>query len=1185
MSILVSVALVISALFLMRRTLQTLTGAVAVSALVFWALFLCVVYYISDSLTGSGIDASVLYHLGTGFEGAAIGDFTGTAALAVTLFLVALGVSIFSIRFLRNRTLEQKHPLRIGAALLLLAASFYVNPATSDLTRLYAKSDIGTANVEVSDLPDQFAPASPLVFNETPKNFVVLYLESVERTYLDQSLFPGLMPNLVELEKQALSFTDITEVEEAGWTIAGMVAGQCGIPLTGSGAGVDEFLPGAVCLGDLLEEQNFDLTFLGGADLDFAGKGTFYETHGFAQVEGRDELMHTLDSPDYLSAWGLFDDSLYAVATDRFDQLAQQEGPYGLVVLTVDTHHPFGYLANACGEESFQDLGNKFLDAVHCADKMAAEFIHHVLNSPDFEDTILVVLSDHMAMPNQVRDQLEQGERRNLLLFFGQDIENGLNGKPGTTLDFAPTLLSLIGAKTDALGFSRDLRSANPTLRAGETPLETLISQSRAFLSTLWSFPSLNNGLVADLENNRILLGERYAKWPVLFLLDEALEITEISFDLHSDVTLSERVARLGFDQRFVWVDSCDAITSFNQRPGTGTDEMCALFGTLGSVNLGSFAFAEDNRLDFPKIQEMFAGPPPSQEYFDTFVADLVRKRQFAASEVIDFVPSSGLVGDFAIRSAGYTQGDSWILNREVGGRINLMRGLTLLGLNADAEPVKIGHTDTCGYGGRVFDTVRLQTDFKTAMENNEGRFGAFAIVSHNSMVCYEVETDLESLFKGTGLEVWRDLWYEQPYVALFSGNGDISEFFGERQTAMGLEARDFIRQIEPTNQRQLLWLPRIAHAGGGYKGDTYTNSLEALNTSAPYYDLIEIDLSWTSDGHLVCLHDWEQGFLSAAGRTVSSALTLAEFETLAQANPEFESCTLDTLADWLRANNSVRIVTDIKDNVLEALRHIATTHPDIQARFVPQVYQPQNYAIARELGFEDVIWTLYRYEGDTSAILNWLKQMDLFGLTMHPDWVETGLARAARDTTGVLSWTHTINTPQDFDMAVQAGVAEVFTDFLTPTNVARFEAFSSGFGAGESFVRLVGSESALALPRGLTLVGLSGGNMPEILANFDSCAKLETGALPDPVPFSAALQAQAESYDALAVVAHDSALCGDRSLETVFAGSPFSGWPEIGFREPYIGMVGSEGRVIEFNGATESQLHAVLAVTVAPPR
>lgn len=51
-----------------------------------------------------------------------------------------------------------------------------------------------------------------------------------------------------------------------------------------------------------------------------------------------------------------------------------------------------------------------------------------------------------------------------------------------------------------------------------------------------------------------------------------------------------------------------------------------------------------------------------------------------------------------------------------------------------------------------------------------------------------------------------------------------------------------------------------IAHATGSLKGYTYLNSKESLMNSLDNgYKYIEIDLQYTSDSNIVCVHDWEQ--------------------------------------------------------------------------------------------------------------------------------------------------------------------------------------------------------------------------------------------------------------------------------------------------------------------------------------
>lgn len=1174
-----SLVLAVLAVGLFSRMLVSRPWAMLAALGVTVQFLLLVAYAAIDRLTGSGIDASVIYHLQTGLEGAGIGAFSGLAGAAGAGVLASVAAGVLAYRLIRAAPLAAYAMPRLLGGVALLAGALMVNPAVGDLRRLV---ESGLREAELGPVPAGFVSVAQAEFAGPRRNFVLLYLESVERSYLDEVRFPGLMPNLKALEGEAVSFTDLTEVEEAGWTIAGMVASQCGMPLIGSGAGFDRFLPGATCLGDLLDAKGYDLSYIGGADLGFAGKGTFYDSHAFDLVEGRSQLEPRLPDPAYVNEWGLFDDSLYPLAIQRFDKLATGNAPFGLVMLTLDTHHPFGFPSQSCADQPYGDGANQFLNAAHCADRLAAEFIGHVRSSPAFKDTVLVVASDHMAMPNLAEDLLNAGPRRNLLLVFAPDLAPSLIDKPGTTLDLGPTLLSLIGSPTPALGFGRDLLAEAPSLRATEPGLEALIAAGRGYLAAMWSFPQISGGLAVDQAAGEVTLEDRKLKYPLLLRLNDGLEVTGIDFDLNSDLTLAESVAALPLDQRFLWVDSCQKTAIYAAGPAPEGAGLCVLVGSLASPDLRQIALSETAPLAADTLAAAFRQGTEELAFHDSMLADLNRRRQFATSNVVAYTPPNGLSGEVAIRSAGYMNGESWAVNPETGEKVNLMRGLTLLGLNPDATPVKLGHVDTCGYGGRQPDNVPLITSFQADIDANALGYGAFAIVAHNSVVCYEVDPGLEPLFAGTRLTKWRDLWYEEPYVALIAGNGEVQEFTGETQTALGVDLTNIMRPLRRDAQRALAWLPRIAHAGGGLGDQTYTNSLEALAANADSFDLIEIDLSWTADSQLVCLHDWDAPFLAVDGVAAADPLPQADVLSRAATSAGFTPCTLETLTGWMRDHPKVRIVLDLKSGALEAYDWIARTYPDLRPRFVPQIYQPDEYRPVRDMGFPDLIWSLYQYEGDAAAVLKALTRMDLLGLAMPPERLEAGLARQARDATGVLAWVHTLNTEADLAAAIEAGATEIFTDVLKPGPVARFEATSSGFESGESTLRAAAG-AALALDRGVNLIGLTPGQPPALLAVFDGCAALDTGTPPDPAPFHDALVQALAKGAALALVVHDSAFCEGTDLAPLFAGTPLTKATGIGFRQPYIGLVQPDGRAVEFTGPEATQLRQSLIVEVAP--
>lgn len=224
--------------------------------------------------------------------------------------------------------------------------------------------------------------------------------------------------------------------------------------------------------------------------------------------------------------------------------------------------------------------------------------------------------------------------------------------------------------------------------------------------------------------------------------------------------------------------------------------------------------------------------------------------------------------------------------------------------------------------------------------------------------------------------------------------------------------------------------LPAIAHAGGALDGVDYTNSHAALEANADRYHLFEIDLIETTDGAWVCLHDWDRrgpALLGTGGEPVS----LAEFQRRAAASPT-RPCTLDTLADWMRATPHARLVTDVKGDTLSALARFAATHPDLVARTVPQIYDPAEAAPARALGFETLIWTLYRFGGSDSAVLARLAEVRPAAVTMPVERSRRGLGARLR-ARGMAAYVHTINEAEAARWHRARGVGGIYTDTLAP--------------------------------------------------------------------------------------------------------------------------------------------------------
>lgn len=224
-----------------------------------------------------------------------------------------------------------------------------------------------------------------------------------------------------------------------------------------------------------------------------------------------------------------------------------------------------------------------------------------------------------------------------------------------------------------------------------------------------------------------------------------------------------------------------------------------------------------------------------------------------------------------------------------------------------------------------------------------------------------------------------------------------------------------------------------IAHAGGGYRDMVYTNSVQALDTNTHVYDIFEMDFIFTADGELVCTHDWGETFTSIFGVNAEKPLVLSDFEQLACSHSGYRSCTAENVAEWMRKNPGKNVVVDSKDDNVRVLRYLAGRYPDLKHDFVGQIYHPVEYDQVAGMGFEGIMWTLYRYGriDDFDAVAEEASRLNLWAVAMPLEYAQAGLALKLREELGLRSYIHTVNDYGLFEDLKGQGVYGIFTDWL----------------------------------------------------------------------------------------------------------------------------------------------------------
>ncbi len=247
---------------------------------------------------------------------------------------------------------------------------------------------------------------------------------------------------------------------------------------------------------------------------------------------------------------------------------------------------------------------------------------------------------------------------------------------------------------------------------------------------------------------------------------------------------------------------------------------------------------------------------------------------------------------------------------------------------------------------------------------------------------------------------------------------------------------RDLSRVRSGRSALPAVRLEPIADAGGANEGKTYTSSIAALDHNlAAGFQWFELDFQWTADGELVCGHDWGATRLEDLGLAPGAVPTLAEFRQATTGRPD-APCTIDALRDWLATHPRARIVTDFKQRPLEGLRLLAERIPDHAERLIAQVYQPEELARARALGYRDILWTLYAFKGQTAEVLDALTRIQPLAVTMDEQRLARGLGLAL-ERAGVPVYVHTVNDEGRVrEYLAHWGASGVYTDSLAPARV-----------------------------------------------------------------------------------------------------------------------------------------------------
>ena len=204
-----------------------------------------------------------------------------------------------------------------------------------------------------------------------------------------------------------------------------------------------------------LKQAGYEATYYYGGDADFTNMRSYLMAQGF------DKVISDVDFPvsERLSKWGAHDEVVFNRLLDDLTvngQSSMVNRPWFKVLQTSSSHEPF--------EVPYHRLDNARLNAFAYTDDCLGRFIHAFKQLPQWENTLVVLVPDHLgAYPEHISNLTPDRYQIPLIMIGGAVKEPKVIDTIGSQHDIAATLLSMLGLPHDEFTFSKDmLNPANP---------------------------------------------------------------------------------------------------------------------------------------------------------------------------------------------------------------------------------------------------------------------------------------------------------------------------------------------------------------------------------------------------------------------------------------------------------------------------------------------------------------------------------------------------------------------------------------------------------------------------------------------------------------------------------------------------------------------------------------------------
>ncbi len=290
---------------------------------------------------------------------------------------------------------------------------------------------------------------------EKKTNVILVILESfTNKVIAPLGGLNGITPNLDSLCTRSTVFTSFYSTgNRSDRGISALLGGYPSL-LSTSIMVYPEKSNGLTLLPEYFNRKNYHTSFYYGGDINFYNLKTFVLKGNFGKLVTKDDFPSELGR---MSKWGVPDGYVFERATE---DLKNEQEPFMKTIYTISSHTPYDVPFSKFSGNSNEE---KYLNSVAYTDSCLGAFIDSLRKSPLWDNTLLIVTSDHGTLPPGPTDITDPESYLIPMIWSGGVVDSIQRIETiAQQVDFGISLVHQLGWETDPAPFSKDFFTSQP---------------------------------------------------------------------------------------------------------------------------------------------------------------------------------------------------------------------------------------------------------------------------------------------------------------------------------------------------------------------------------------------------------------------------------------------------------------------------------------------------------------------------------------------------------------------------------------------------------------------------------------------------------------------------------------------------------------------------------------------------